>query len=80
MLRITKLVPVGDGLGVVLDIPPTSKEGDTVTIYSADELAAALRRERLRCAEECRDLIDTWAKTDREKFALEYAVSTIEKL
>lgn len=80
MPQIVKLVPVDGKLGVVLDIPPSPKEGYSVSIYTADELAHVLRLERKACAKICRNLADTWARKDDEQDALERAAIEIEKL
>ena len=69
MPRIEKLVPIDGRLGVVLDVPPTPADGDSVGIYTDDEIEAlkkrvredAVKAEREACANLAYDLIGNGA-------------------
>ena len=80
MPRIEKLVEIDGRLGVVLDVPPTPKEGDSVEIYTAEEIEALKKRVRAECAAVCDDLEETWATKDAERDALARAAIEIRKL
>lgn len=80
MPRIEKLVQVDGRLGVVLDVPPSPKEGDSVTILTADELREMTNSAYEAAAKECEELAETWAKKEDEEFALHRAAMEIRKL
>lgn len=80
MPRIEKLTEIDGRLGVILDIPPTPKDGDSVSIYTADEVSELKRHVREDCARLCEDLEETWATKDAERDALARAAVEIRKL
>jgi hypothetical protein len=80
MPRIEKLVSIDGRLGVILDVPPTPVEGDSVSIYTADEVRALEKRIRKECAAVCEELEENWATKDAERDALARAAIEIRKL
>ena len=77
MPRIEKLIEIDGRLGVLLDIPPTPKDGDSVSIYTADEVEAFKKSVREDCARVCEDLEEAWATKEAEKDALRRAAIEI---